>query len=188
MICNGCAHSSSAHSQAHTSLKSLAARVIGRRLSRAAASVVATDIYEEVLAVARSKYMDTGRVELRREDAYALPVLPRKCDGGFAGFWWSHIPRARMRSFLAGFHRVLSPGARVVFMDNVYVEGSSTPISRVDQHGDTYQMRRLDDGSGHEVLKNFPTESALRAAVEGFAAEVRVEFLQYYWILSYRLS
>jgi demethylmenaquinone methyltransferase/2-methoxy-6-polyprenyl-1,4-benzoquinol methylase len=49
-------------------------------------------------------------------------------------------------------------------------------------------MRRLDDGSGHEVLKNFPTESALRAAVEGFAAEVRVEFLQYYWILSYRLS
>jgi demethylmenaquinone methyltransferase/2-methoxy-6-polyprenyl-1,4-benzoquinol methylase len=73
-------------------------------------------------------------------------------------------------------------------MDNVYVEGSSTPISRVDQHGDTYQMRRLDDGSGHEVLKNFPTESALRAAVEGFAAEVRVEFLQYYWILSYRLS
>jgi demethylmenaquinone methyltransferase/2-methoxy-6-polyprenyl-1,4-benzoquinol methylase len=54
-----------------------------------------------------------------------------------------------------------------------------------DEHGGTYQIRRLDDGGRHEVLKNFPTESELRAAVEGLAADVRVEFLRYYWILSY---
>lgn len=59
------------------------------------------------------------------------------------------------------------------------------PISRTDEHGDTYQMRGLDDGSRHEVLKNFPTESELRAAVHGMATEVRVELLQYYWALSY---
>jgi hypothetical protein len=76
----------------------------------------------------------------------------------------------------------------VVFIDNVYVEGSSTTISRTDGYGDTYQTRRLDDGSKHEVLKNFPNESELRAAVAGLASEVRVEFLQYYWILTYRLS
>jgi hypothetical protein len=62
---------------------------------------------------------------------------------------------------------------------------SGTPISRTDEHGDTYQSRRLDDGSRHEVLKNFPAEPELRAAVEGLAADVRVEFLRYYWILSY---
>jgi demethylmenaquinone methyltransferase/2-methoxy-6-polyprenyl-1,4-benzoquinol methylase len=72
-------------------------------------------------------------------------------------------------------------------MDNAYVEGSSTPISRVDDYGDTYQMRRLDDGSQHEVLKNFPSESALRATVDGMGLGVQVEFLQYYWILNYRL-
>jgi len=27
----------------------------------------------------------------------------------------------------------------------------------------------------------------LRAVVEGLAADVRIEFLQYYWILTYRL-
>ncbi len=156
-------------------------------LSHTAASVVATDINEEVLMVARSKFMDTSKVVFRREDAYTPPVLERSFDAGFAGFWWSHIPRARLRSFLSNIHSALSPGARVVFMDNVYVEGSSTPIARVDDHGDTYQMRRLDDGSRHEVLKNFPTESALRATMEGLAAEVRVELLEYYWILSYRL-
>jgi SAM-dependent methyltransferase len=156
-------------------------------LSHTAASVVATDINEEVLALARSKFVDTGKVVLRREDAYAPPVLARYFDAGFAGFWWSHIPRARVRSFLSNIHSALSPGARVVFMDNVYVEGSSTPIARVDDHGDTYQIRRLDDGSRHEVLKNFPTETALRAAVEGLAEEVRIEIFEYYWILSYRL-
>jgi demethylmenaquinone methyltransferase/2-methoxy-6-polyprenyl-1,4-benzoquinol methylase len=155
-------------------------------LARTAGSVVATDINEEVLAVARSKSIEAGKVEFRREDAYALPVLPRRFDGGLACFWWSHVPRARVQSFLAGFHRVLAPNARVVFMDNVYVEGSSTPISRTDERGDTYQMRLLDDGSKHEVLKNFPSESALRAAVEGLATDVQVKFLEYYWILSYR--
>src|SRR5277367_6613027 len=115
-------------------------------VARAAASVVATDINEEVLAVARSKSMDTGKVAFRIEDAYALPVLPRGFDAGLSAFWWSHIPRARIPGFLTGFHRVLSAGALVVFIDNVYVEGSSTPISRTDEHGDTYQMRRLDDG------------------------------------------
>ncbi|HMD55591.1 MAG TPA: class I SAM-dependent methyltransferase, partial [Phycisphaerae bacterium] len=117
--------------------------------------------------------------------AYTLPILPQRFTRGLAAFWWSHVPKTRLRDFLQGFHRVLSPDARVVFIDNCHVEGSSTPVSRTDEHGDTYQTRRLDDGSTHEVLKNFPTESELRATVEGLASDVRVEFLQYYWMLSY---
>jgi demethylmenaquinone methyltransferase/2-methoxy-6-polyprenyl-1,4-benzoquinol methylase len=117
-------------------------------------------------------------------------VLPHFQTGAnsLAAFWWSHVPMARLRGFLVGFHRMLSPTARVVLIDNAYVEGSSTPISRTDESGDTYQIRKLDDGSTHEVLKNFPTESELRAAVDGTATGVQVEFLQYYWILSYVLT
>jgi ubiquinone/menaquinone biosynthesis C-methylase UbiE len=154
-------------------------------LSRSAASVVATDINEEVLVIARSKPMDAGKVTFQKADAYAPPALSRKFDGGFSGFWWSHVPKNRIREFLQNFHRVVAPGARVVFIDNAYVEGSSTPIARSDEQGNTYQLRKLDGGSTHEVLKNFPTEKELRAAVEGLASEVRVEFLRYYWILSY---
>ncbi len=156
-------------------------------LARSAACVLATDINEEVLAIARSKGMNPQKVTFQIEDAYALPSLSRRFTAGLSAFWWSHIPKSRVRNFLQGFHRVLSPGARVVFIDNAYVEGSSTPISRVDEHGDTYQVRRLEDGSTHEVLKNFPTESELRAAVGDLATDVRVEFLRYYWILSYVL-
>jgi len=154
-------------------------------VARSASSVVGTDINEEVLAIARCKPTDPQKVMFRREDAYALLTMPRRLTGGLAAFWWSHVPRPRLRSFLVGFHRILSPSARVVFMDNAYVAGSSTPLSRTDESGDTYQVRKLDDGSTHQVLKNFPTESELRAAVDGMATEVQVEFLQYYWILSY---
>jgi SAM-dependent methyltransferase len=154
-------------------------------LARSAASVFAADINDEVLAIARSKPIDGERVTFRRADAYELPSVSRRFNGGFSGFWWSHIPKARIQKFLRGFHGVLSPGAKVVFIDNVYVEGSSTPISRADEQGDTYQIRQLEDGSRHEVLKNFPTEPELYSAVHGLTTEVRVEFLRYYWILSY---
>jgi hypothetical protein len=50
-----------------------------------------------------------------------------------------------------------------VLLDNLYVPGSSTPISRTDETGDTYQLRALASGETFEVLKNFPTEGLLRA-------------------------
>jgi ubiquinone/menaquinone biosynthesis C-methylase UbiE len=150
-----------------------------------AASVIATDINEEVLAIARSKPIAPGTVEFRTDDAYFPKIDPARFTGGLSAFWWSHVPKARLDAFLRSFHRVLSPGARVIFLDNAYVEGSSTPISRADERGNTYQIRRLDDGSTHEVLKNFPAESDLRAAVETVADDVEVVRLRYYWLLNY---
>jgi demethylmenaquinone methyltransferase/2-methoxy-6-polyprenyl-1,4-benzoquinol methylase len=125
-------------------------------------------------------------VTFRKADAYALPQFSSRFTAGLAAFWWSHIPRPEIRNFLAGFHRALTPGAKVVFIDNSYVEGSSTPISRVDEHGNTYQLRLLQrKGITHEVRKNFPTADELRQSVEGMVSAVQVEFLRYYWILSY---
>lgn len=153
-------------------------------LARTAKSVLATDLNEEVLAIARAKAMPEF-VTFQKADAYALPGLSPSFNAGLSAFWWSHISKSALRDFLRGFHRALAPGAKLVFMDNVYVEGSSTPVSRTDAEDNTYQLRRLDDGSTHEVRKNFPTETELRAAVEGMASEVEVEFFPYFWTLSY---
>ena len=54
-----------------------------------------------------------------------------------------------------------------------------------DAEGDTYQVRRLDDGSEHTVLKNFPTEDELRADVGEFGGCVAFTRLQYYWLFTY---
>ena len=149
-------------------------------------SITAIDYAEETLAIARSKTYPANRVELTQGDAYALPASGRRHDALFAVFWWSHVPLARLDAFLAGVTRAVAPGAIVAFLDNRYVEGSSTPVSRQDDAGNTYQTRKLEDGSTHEVLKNFPTERELigRASVHGHDA--RVEWLDYYWLLTYR--
>jgi demethylmenaquinone methyltransferase/2-methoxy-6-polyprenyl-1,4-benzoquinol methylase len=95
---------------------------------------------------------------------------------------------ARLHGFLAGFQRIFSQNAKVVFIDNAYVEGNGIPISRDHRSGDTYQVWKLDHGSIHEVLRDFPTESELRAAVDGLAKQAWAESPRYYWILSYLLE
>ena len=154
-------------------------------LTRAAASVIAVDINDEVLDIARTKSLNA---QFQRADVYALPKFPGLFDAGVAVFWWSHIPKTRIQPFLAQFHRAFEPGATIVFVDNVYAEGSSTPITATDADGNTFQTRKLDDGSTHKVLKNFPGETELYSAVAGFGTNVKVEFLTYYWILSYALN
>lgn len=157
-------------------------------LATTAASVVATDINPEVLKIAHEKSACRGRVKFLQEDAYALPSFSEKFTAGLAAFWWSHVPRARLRDFLLGFHKSFSPGATIVFMDNIYVEGSSTPVSRRDAEGNTYQWRKLDDGTVHQVIKNFPTQDELLESVAGIATKPVFTALKYYWLLQYRIE
>ena len=151
-----------------------------------------SDLNPEVLAIARSKPLDFAKVQFREADAYALdfvaPGAASPYDAGFAGLWFSHVPRSRRAAWLSQFHAQLQPGAHVVLMDNAYVEGDSTPISRLDAEGNGYQLRSLSDGSRHEVMKNFPTEAEFRTLLAGRAHEIRWQPLRYFWTLSYTLD
>jgi ubiquinone/menaquinone biosynthesis C-methylase UbiE len=153
-------------------------------IAPAARSLVAIDASREVLDIARSR-VDARHVAFAEGDAYAPPADGGPFDAAFAGFWWSHVPRERLDEFLRGLHRVLVPGAKVVFLDNRFVEGSSTPISGQDEHGNAYQSRTLEVGSVHRVLKNFPSGQALRETVAGVASEVAYREWQYFWALEY---
>jgi SAM-dependent methyltransferase len=147
-----------------------------------AAHVVATDAAEEPMRIAQSKtYSRNPRFVIA--DAYALPESLGRFDAALAVFWWSHIPRQRIADFLASLHRRLEPGARVVLMDNLYVEGSSTAISEIDAQGNTYQLRRLGDGAEVRVLKNFPSEAELRSQLP---APLSYEALEHYWLADYQ--
>jgi demethylmenaquinone methyltransferase/2-methoxy-6-polyprenyl-1,4-benzoquinol methylase len=161
--------------------------------SASARAWLATDLNEETLAVARAKALP-GCVRFATLDAYDLNGLPpgRRFDAAFAGFWWSHVPLARLAGWLAQLHERLLPGARVVFLDNSHVPGSSLPITRRDADGNTYQRRTLDDGSEHEVLKNFPTREQALALPGPRARHARFNEighpLVHYWVLEYELD
>lgn len=147
-------------------------------------SWTATDVNEEVLALARIKPLPHERVEFKIADAYAL-CLPRQFDAAFAGFWWSHVPLQRAAAWLDGLHACLQPGARVVLIDNRHVEGSSQPITRRDELGNTYQTRRLDDGSVHEVLKNYTDADALRRLLGERATSFEWTEWPHFWGATY---
>ncbi len=160
--------------------------------ARDAASWLATDVSPETLAVARTKPLPRC-VALAQVDAYTLEGLRAGAgdapfDAAFAGCWWSHVPLQRLPDWLGTLHARLPPGARVVFLDNSFVQTSSTPISRRDEAGNTYQLRTLDDGSVHEVVKNFPNARQAAALLGPRAQQVQWTAHTHYWVMSYVLS
>ena len=150
---------------------------------------LATDVNPETMAIAMTKPLPEGKVAFATVDAYSFEGLGQQTfDAAFGGCWWSHVPLARLRPWLELLHARLEPGARVVMLDNSFVQTSSTPLSRRDADGNTYQDRVLDDGSVHEVLKNFPTPAEAIAALGPRARDARWTDYTHYWVLSYALA
>ena len=162
--------------------------------AQSARSWLATDLNPETIAIARAKPLPrhadcSAIVEFRIADAFTFEqVGTQTFDAAFAGFWWSHVPIERLAGWLELLHARLEPGARVVMLDNRFVPGSSTPISRTDSAGNSYQLRPLDDGSTHEVLKNFPTAEAAIAVLGARAHSPQWTAYSHYWLLAYDLA
>ena len=151
------------------------------------AQLLAIDSAGETIAIANAR-VPAAKVEFLLGDAYVLPRHIGPFDAAFAGFWFSHVPKARRREFLLGLAARLEPGAKVVLLDNRYVEGSSTPLGARDADGNTYQTRQLGDGSTHQVLKNFPSEAELLELVAGLGERAAFTTWQYYWAFEYRTA
>lgn len=158
-----------------------------RVLSASASSITATDINAETLDVARTREYGPASVTFRVADAYGLDEVPGEFDTAFIGFFWSHVPRADLPRFLAGVRDRLGSGSGVIVLDNTYVPGSSTPISRTAPSGDTFQLRTLNDGRGYEIVKNFPSREQFTADMAGVGGDVEWTELEYFWLASCRL-
>jgi demethylmenaquinone methyltransferase/2-methoxy-6-polyprenyl-1,4-benzoquinol methylase len=157
--------------------------------AREAADWLATDLNPETMAIAQAKALPPS-VRFATADAYTLAEIAgeQPFTAAFAGCWWSHVPLQRLPGWLALLHGRLAPGARVVFLDNSFVQTSSTPLTRTDEAGNTYQQRRLTDGSTHEVLKNFPTPEQAIAMLGPRARQPQWTAHTHYWVLQYELA
>ncbi len=154
------------------------------QIAKSASSIYATDINESVIDIAKGKEIPNQYVSFGIEDIYNFNTL-NKHESLFGGFIMSHIKIQDLDKFLMTINNVVCPGGKIVFMDNNYVEGSNLPITNTDEHGNTFQTRKLEDGSSHLVLKNFYSENFLRHKLNGIANEVKFIKLKYYWILEY---
>jgi ubiquinone/menaquinone biosynthesis C-methylase UbiE len=156
-------------------------------IAQVAARVLALDAVPETIDIAKARVLPQN-VEFLIGDAYAPPRRAGGFDAVFAGFWFSHVPLSRRLEFLSGLNAVVERDARIVLLDNRFVEGSSSPIAEQDAEGNTYQMRRLRDGTTHRVLKNFPSEAELRLLAGRVGKGIRFVQWGYYWALEYAAS
>jgi len=151
-----------------------------------AESVLATDINPAMLDIARARSLGEN-VRLAALDAFA-PQVDAPVTACFAGFFWSHVLRQEQIPFLEKLRAALGKDTWLVMIDNTYVEGSSTPFARTDLQGNTFQIRKLPNGDSYEILKNYPTDSALRKKLGVMAREIKIVRMEHYWMLSCRLK
>ena len=159
------------------------------RLASVAASVHATDLNEETLALARARPYPRGNATFATRDAYAPADGSARWDAGFAGLWLSHVDAARMDEFLDAFHSHLAHGAAVLAFDERDDPTRTARGTRVDAAtGNRYEARRLENGERYEIVKNFIDESRLRRALGPRARRVVYDDLGRFWVATWEVT
>ena len=161
------------------------------KIAAHASSWTATDADPAALEIVQQKTIQ-GLSTTQLLNAYK-PHVNELVDCVFAAHWYSHLKLDEQQAFFEAVGSCLKPGGCLIMLDNKYVYGSSTPISRTDTIGNTYQRRLLKDGSTHEVLKNFPTQDQLQQSGTAFAFAVQADTdltleLHHYWYAVMRTS
>lgn len=153
-------------------------------IAETAKSVKATDVNEAVIDLARKKEYPEGKVSFRVVDMYALGDEPPH-DALFGGFIFSHILKQDYEKFLDAINKYVVAGGTVALMDN-NMTLARRPADRTDEQGNNYRLRTLENGSEHEVVKNYPTEEELETLLRNRATNVIYKNLEHYWILIYQ--
>lgn len=156
--------------------------------SPAANSVLATDINQEVLEIAKAKKYSAQNVEFKIADIYSLAEIPNNFECGFASLIISHVPMQNFKNFLETFHTKIKAGGKIILIDNLYVEGVNAPIKKVDEYGNTWQIRTLSDDSKHWVMKNFFTHEILYSYLKDSVSSYLFNKYKYYWMAEYTLK
>lgn len=157
-------------------------------IAETAQSVLATDISEAMLNVAREHGEGLENVQYRVVDALNLPTDLGKFTAIFAGFLWSHFKKEEQDAFIAGLRARIGSNALLVLIDDEYVEGASPTVARTDAQGNTWAQFVDAEGRRHELPKNYPTDSALRKRLGTAVREIKIGRWDSCWALTCRLK
>jgi hypothetical protein len=106
------------------------------------------------------------RAHLHLRDAWEPP--DRAVDALFAGFWLSHVPRARLDAFLGVARAWLEPGGTFAAIDSL-PDPSSGTVDRLPAPAPDLSRRRLADGREFTIPKVFHAPDELAAAIRAAA-------------------
>ena len=160
--------------------------------AESAQSVLAVDINASLVDIARERPMTEGKVTFRVADALDLPEDINKENGKITAvlvsFLWSHLNKKEQEQLLATLKKRLGKDVLMVILDDAFVEGFSETIARTDAEGTTYQILTTPEGERIEVPKSYPSDSALRKRLGTVVKEIKIERIEFFWILTCRLK
>jgi len=156
--------------------------------AESAASVLAVDINASLVEIARERPMVEGKVSFRVADALDLPEDIGKFSAVLVSFLWSHLNKKEQEQLLATLKKRLGKDVLLVILDDAFVEGFSETIARTEPDGTTYQILTTPEGERIEVAKSYQSDSALRKRLGTAVKEIKIERIEFFWILTCRLK
>ena len=138
-------------------------------VAKTANSVLATDVNPTMVALARKRLAGFKNVRFFVSDAYSLDGVPEGFTAAFGVLWWCHIPKSRIRQFLSVLHSKLTPGAFVLFRDQLADDDAAEHRSDTDGN---ILAERMANGRKFLIVKNIPTEKELLEILSGVAENI----------------
>lgn len=156
--------------------------------AESALSVLAVDINANLVDIARERPMAEEKVSFRVADALDLPEDIGKFSAVLVSFLWSHLNKKEQEQLLATLKKRLGKDVLLVILDDSFVEGFSETIARTDADGTTYEILTTPEGERFEVAKSYQSDSALRKRLGNVGKEIKIERVEFFWILTCRLK
>jgi ubiquinone/menaquinone biosynthesis C-methylase UbiE len=157
-------------------------------VAESAQSVLALDINAKLVDIARERGMPEGKVSFRVADALDLPEDIGSFSAVLVSFLWSHLTKGEQEKLLATLKKRLGKDVLLVILDDSFVEGFSETIARTDAEGTTYEILTTPQGERFELPKSYQSDSALRKRLGNVGKEIKIERIEFFWILTCRLK
>jgi len=150
------------------------------QLLRVADSITAVDASPQMIAINQNKVRNT-KVQYIEADLFQWQP-DKQYDGVFFGFWLSHVPTDRLKSFLQMVASALKPDGKIFFVDSRPEPTMSAREHKLPAPGSQIMKRVLNDGRSYDIIKNFYEPKALEMQFKNAGLQITVDETPNYFI------
>ncbi len=157
------------------------------RISETASSIVACDISDEMLEIAKNKQYYCP-VDFVRANLNQLPFESNSFDIVTLCFWFSHHPKQDYNNLFKNITDPIKPESPVkancplwLIDNNPPAEGSVNQTHHIDDHGNNFKKRFLDNKKEFIILKNYFEKDELMNIFSPYFEIKRLVYGKYYW-------
>ena len=134
--------------------------------------ITAIDASPEMIEINRDK-LRSSQVDYQQRDLFAWKPN-QEYELVFFSFWLSHVPPELLDSFLQKVYSAVRPGGQVFIIDSRFEPTSAAKDHLLQDDGNIYKLRKLNDGQEFQIVKIFYQPNRLRDQLTevGFTADV----------------